>query len=374
MAGTFTASGHKTDYVFITLAALLVVLGLVFLSSASSAKGFREFNDSYYFLKHQVLYGLLPGLVLFFILARVEYQRLRVLALPSLIFCFVALLAVFIPGLGLSLGGARRWIDIGISVQTSELVKLGFLIYLAAWLETKGDDIRDWRKGFMPFVLTLGAVLALILLQPDVGTMSVVAVSAFFVYMLAGAPVTHLISLVGAGVGALWLAIKLAPYRAARLTVFLNPELDPQGIGYHINQALLAVGSGGIFGVGLGYSRQKYQYLPEVKGDSIFAVMAEEMGFIFTVLFLCLIATFLWRGLRIAARAPDAFGRYLGVGIVAWLGWQTCINMASMLNILPLTGVPFPLVSYGGTALVTSLAALGILVSISKQARGASTS
>ncbi len=361
---------NRADYVFIALTGLLVVLGLIFLSSASSALGFNKFHDSYYYLKHQVLYGLLPGLVAFFILARVDYQKLRVLALPALVGSLILLVAVFIPGIGLELGGARRWINLGMSIQPSELVKLGFLIYLAAWLESKGEDIRDFKKCLLPFVGTLGAVLGLILLQPDIGTMSVVAVSAFFVYLAAGAPVIHLTSLVGAGLGALWLAIKLAPYRAARFTVFLNPELDPQGIGYHINQALLAVGSGGWFGLGLGYSRQKYQYLPEVTGDSIFAVMAEELGFVIILLFLFLVATWLWRGLRLAAQAPDAFGRYLGVGIMVWLGWQTCVNIASMLNILPLTGVPLPLVSYGGTALITTLAALGIMVSISKQARG----
>jgi cell division protein FtsW len=351
------------------LTAALVVVGLILLSSASSVVSFQKFGDSYYYLMHQIWFGLAPGVVLYLILSKVNYQRLKPWAPLALALSVVLLLLVFIPGVGFAHGGARRWLNFGGFVfQPSEVVKLSLLIYLAAWLEARGEEnLRRWNTGFWPFVLTVGLVLGLITLQPDLGTMSVVAVSVFCTYLVAGAGWGQALTLGGGGLLAMWVVVKYFSHSARRLTVFLNPELDPQGIGYHINQALLAVGSGGWFGLGLGYSRQKYQYLPEVTGDSVFAVVAEELGFLFTMLFLALIGAFWWRGFSIARRAPDAFGRYLACGIMVWLGWQSCLNVASMLGLLPLTGVPLPFVSYGGTALVTALAALGIVTNISRQ-------
>lgn len=359
------------DYVWLSLAGVLVVLGLVFLTSASSVVGYQKFGDSYYYLKRQLLYGLLPGLAAFSFFSRWNYQNLKKLALPALLGSVGLLLAVFIPGLGFEYGGATRWIHLGaFSFQPSELVKLTFLIYLASWLDGKGvDNIKDFKKGLLPFILVLGAVLALMLAQNDLGTASVIGVSAVMTFFVAGANWIHLGLLGALGMSALWLVITKVGYRARRLAVFLQPSLDPQGIGYHINQALLAVGSGGIFGVGLGYSRQKYQYLPEVTGDSIFAVISEELGFVFTTIFITILIMFFWRGFKIARFASDDFGRYLAVGILSWLAWQTGINMASMLNILPLTGVPLPLVSAGGTALMTALAAIGILTNISRSGK-----
>ncbi len=359
----------RPDYVFIGLAAVLVLSGLLLLSSASSAVAFQKFNDSYYYLKHQVVYGLLPGLVFFLILSKLNYQRLKPWAPLALVLSLALLLIVFVPGLSFTHGGARRWIALGSFVfQPSEVVKLTVLVYLAAWLEARGQEgLRVWSSGFWPFVFTIGLILGLIILQPDLGTMSVLAVSVFCTYLVAGAGASQLLTLVLSGGVGMWLVVKFFSHSARRLTVFLNSELDPQGIGYHINQALLGIGSGGWLGVGLGYSRQKYQYLPEVTGDSIFAVVAEELGFIFTLLFLVLLVAFLTRGFRIARLAPDAFGRYLACGIMAWLGWQTCLNVASMVGLLPLTGVPLPFVSYGGTALVTTLAGLGLMSSISRQ-------
>jgi len=363
-------SAIKPDYIFLGLSLTLVVLGLIFLASASSVLGWQKFQDSYYFLKHQIFYGLLPGLVFFSFFCFWPYQKLKNFALPALIFCFAALAAVFIPGLGFKFGGASRWLHFGsFIVQPSEFVKLAFLIYLAAWLESKGELIKDFKAGFLPFTVTIGALLGLIVLQPDIGTATVIAASAMAAFFVAGARWRHLASLAVLGSGLFWLLIKIAPYRAARLMVFLRPELQPQGIGYHINQALLAVGSGGWFGLGLGYSRQKYQYLPEVTGDSIFAVIAEEIGFIFTTLFILIIAAWFVRAFKIVRFAPDDFGRILGTGIIVWLAWQMCVNIASMLGLLPLTGVPLPFVSAGGTALVTALSATGILVNMSRQVK-----
>lgn len=358
----------KPDYVFIGLTVVVVLLGLLFLSSASSVIGFQRFGDSYYFLKHQLVKGLIPGIAVFWFFSLWPYQKLKIFALPALIFSIVVLVAVFLPVIGSGFKGASRWLDLGpFVVQPSEFVKLAFIVYLAAWLENKGNDIKGLKTGLVPFILSVGLVLGLIVLQPDIGTMSVIAVSSAAAFFVAGANIMHLVGLGGLGLGLVWLLIKVAPYRAARFTVFLHPELDPQGIGYHINQALLAIGSGGWLGLGLGYSRQKHQYLPEVAGDSIFAIIAEELGFIFTTIFILIMAAWFTRAFKIIRYAPDRFGKILGTGIIAWLAWQMCINIASMLSILPLTGVPLPFVSYGGTSLVTALAATGILVNMSRQ-------
>ncbi|OHA54727.1 MAG: hypothetical protein A2429_01075 [Candidatus Veblenbacteria bacterium RIFOXYC1_FULL_42_9] len=352
------------------LTVILLALGLLFLSSASSVVGFQRFGDSYYFIKHQLIYGIVPGVVLFYFFSIWPYQKLKALAIPAIIFCVVVLVAVFLPGIGFSYGGARRWLHFGsFVVQPSEFVKLAFLIYLAAWLESKGELVRDFKAGLIPFALTAVIVIGLVILQPDFGTTTVIVVSSVLAFFVAGARFGHILTLAGVGGALMWLLIKIAPYRAARLTVFLHPELDPQGIGYHVNQALLAVGSGGLFGLGLGYSRQKHLYLPEVTGDSIFAIIAEEMGFVFTTLFILVVAAWFVRVFRIVRYAPDMFGKILGAGIIGWLGWQMSINIASMLGMLPLTGVPLPFVSAGGTALATALAAVGILTNMSRQVK-----
>lgn len=362
---------HKPDYVFLALAALITVLGLTFLTSASSVVALENYGDTYFYLKHQLLNGLLPGTILLLVFARLPYQRLRALALPCLGLSILLLGLVFVPGLGVGSGGATRWLNLGgIVVQPSEFVKLMYLVYLAAWLESRGiEKLRSISQGVLPFVLTTGAIGALVVLQPDLGTSTVIAASAFATYLVAGGNLAHLAALGGLGVGSGLVIINTLSHSVDRIKVFLHPELDPQNIGYHVSQALLAIGSGGFLGQGLGYSRQKYQYLPEVTGDSIFAIVAEELGFLFTLLFLLIVGVFLFRGFRIAQRASDDFGRYLATGIIVWLGWQTCINIASMMTLLPLTGVPLPFVSYGGSALTTALAAIGILVNISRQSR-----
>lgn len=362
---------HHPDYAFLAAAALLVLLGFVFLASASSVVALQKMGDSYYYVKRQLLYGLAPGLLLFFVFAHLPYQKLRRLGLVALVGSLVTLGLVFAPYLGYGFGGAHRWLRLGpLLVQPSEFVKLAFLVYLAAWLESRGvERRRSFWGGLVPFALTAGLVIGLVVLQPDLGTASVLAVAAFATYFVAGGNLAHLTLLAGVGGVAGWFIIQSLSHSVRRLTVFLHPELDPQGIGYHINQALLAVGSGGFFGEGLGYSRQKYEYLPQVTGDSIFAIVAEELGFLFTSLVLALMSFFYVRGFRIAKHAPDEFGRYLATGILVWFAWQTCINIASMLGLLPLTGVPLPFVSYGGSALTTLLASLGILTNISRQAK-----
>lgn len=362
----------STDYLLLLIVGTIVCFGLVMLLSASAPSGYAEFADSYYFVKHQVIFGLLPGIGALIAFSRIPYTFWRKHAWNLLILSIALLVLVFIPGLSAGIGTAHSWISVGgvFSLQPSEIVKLTFLFYLAAWLAQRDrHSVRDVHGGFLPFVGVLGTIILLLILQPDTGTMAIIAAMSLVVYFVAGAPVGYIAGLIAAGVTGLVLLIATSPYRAERLTTFLHPELDPQGIGYHINQALLAIGSGGLFGLGYGHSRQKFQYLPEVAGDSIFAIISEEMGFFVAALTVGLFLLLLWRLLSIAHRAPDNFAKYTVVGIAAWLVIQAFVNIGSMVALMPITGVPLPFVSYGGTSLAISLAAIGVVLNVSKHVK-----
>lgn len=364
------AQPKKVDYLLLSYFAMLLLFGLVMLASASSPVGHEKFNDGYFFIKRQLLLGVLPGLVLFFFFAKWPYQNLRKISLLFFIGAIFLLLLVFIPGVGQAFGTVNRsWITLwGFSFQPAEFAKLGLIIYLAALLVGKGRELADFKNGFL-IVLGVGLIpLVLVALQPDIGTLSILFAILFGMLLAGGAMWKHLLSLLAAGLGAFVLMIAVAPYRVARLTTFLHPELDPQGIGYHINQAFLAIGSGGFWGRGFGHSLQKFQYLPEVVADSIYAVIAEEMGFLFAfglVVLLFLIAS---RGIMLAKRAPDQFSRLLVSGIIIWFTAQSFLNIGAMVGILPLTGVPLPFVSHGGSALAIAMGAVGILINVSKHA------
>ncbi len=361
---------RRPDYVFLGLTGALLLLGFVLLTSASGPVAIQKFGDAYWYVKHQALFGLLPGALLFYAASRIDYRFWRTHAGWLFAGSLLLLVLVLIPGVSARWGSSHSWINIGgLSVQPVEFVKLTLIIFLAGWFEAAGDrGIAAPAAGLLPFLAATGAAALLIVLQPDLGSLLIVAAAAATVYFAAGAPWLHLAALGGAGGAALWLLIKTAPYRTARLMTFLHPELDPQGIGYHINQAFLAIGSGGWIGLGLGHSRQKYLYLPEAVGDSIFAVTAEELGFVVTLAVLALFTAFFWRVLKIAAEAPDDFGRLTAAGIAGWIFFQTLFNVGSMVGIMPITGLPLPFVSYGGTALMVLLGAAGILANISSQA------
>jgi cell division protein FtsW len=282
------------------------------------------------------------------------------------------LVIVFIPGIGSEFGTSHSWINVfGLfSIQPAEIVKLTFLFYLAAWLEKRGvHGVKNFRSGFIPFFSVLCAISLLIIAQPDIGTLSIIGAIALSVYFAAGASLAHIGILILGGLAAFGLLIATAPYRAARFTTFLYPELDPQGVGYHINQALLAIGSGGFFGLGYGHSIQKFEYLPEVASDSIFAVFAEEMGFVFAVLLVLGFLWFFYRALKVAQSSPDAFGKYIVIGIASWIAIQAFVNIGSMVCLMPMTGVPLPFVSYGGTSLAINLAAIGVVLNVSRYAK-----
>ncbi|TAN57705.1 putative lipid II flippase FtsW [Patescibacteria group bacterium] len=363
---------NKPDYKFLGIFGAIVLIGLAVLASASAVEGVERFDDGYYFLKHQLVNGVLPGIVLFFIFSKVDYHLIKKVAPIALGITVFFLVLVLIPGIGVSFGGARRWINVfGLfNFQPSEIIKISFLVYLASWLSAKQSEIKKTKDIFITFVFSLGIVSMLLLMEPDLGTLSVIIAFSFVMYFVAGGKLAHIGIFLGIMAIGLTLMILIEPYRFDRFSVFLHPELDPKGIGYHVNQAMMAVGSGGILGLGYGHSRQKYNFLPEVTSDSIFAIMAEELGLIVIIGILFLFLNFLLRGINIARSAHDDFGKLLGVGIVAWIGYQTLAHIGANIALVPLTGVPMPFFSYGGTALASLFAAIGIMANVSKNGRG----
>jgi len=271
------------------------------------------------------------------------------------------LVAVFVPGMGVRALGAHRWLNFGFFIlQPAELAKLVLIIYLSAWFS------KVEKGKLIAFLLLLGIIIGLVIIEPDLGTAIIILSIALILYFLSGAPFIQFLLLFPILlIGVSGLAI-IAPYRFRRLTTFFNPESDPLGASYQIRQVLFALGSGGWFGVGIGKSRQKYQYLPEANTDSIFAIIGEEVGFIGAIFVVVSFLFLVWRGFKIAKGAADPFGKLLALGISSWVGIQTIINLAAMVALLPLTGVPLPLVSYGGSSLIILLSAFGILLNISK--------
>lgn len=357
----------KPDYILVGAITVILLIGLAALFSASVAESYKEFGNIYSYFWHQLIYGVGVGLVFALVAYKISYKKWKTYALPFLLIAIFFLLLALIPSFSLEIGGARRWIHIGgFSFQPSEFVKLGFVIYLAAWFEARRAIMRRWNEGFIPFLITVGVLGFLIILQPDIGTLGIISITAAFMYFIAGASVGQMSAIVSIGLGLLFLLAKAAPYRAERFVTFFNNSVDPLGISYQINQALLAIGSGGIFGLGLGKGVQKYSFLPEPMKDSVFAVWLEEAGFVGGFILIAAFLVLGIRGLKIAKNSPDKFGRYLAVGITCWLISQAFVNIGSMLGLLPLTGIPLPLVSYGGSATVVSLAGLGILLNISK--------
>ncbi|MEX2007837.1 MAG: putative lipid II flippase FtsW [Candidatus Levyibacteriota bacterium] len=353
----------RLDIILILCVVFLTFFGLLMIYDASSFVAFRDFGDKYHYLKGQLFWAV-AGISLMAAFSFFDYHRLHNLSLPLILVALIMLILVFIPGVGLNLLGARRWIDLKIFLlQPAEFVKLSLAIYLAAWFSKK-------EKGrILPFSLLVVLLLFLVILQPDMGTSVVILVEALAIFFLSGGNVFYFLSSIPI-LGALGLLlIKISPYRAERLATFLNPNQDIQSSSYHVKQILIALGNGGVFGVGLGNSLQKYAYLPENTTDSIFAIIAEELGFLGSAILIGVFAVVVWRGFKIAAGAPDNFGRLLAGGITTFLGAQMIINLGAQTVLLPLTGIPLPFISYGGSALIVDLCAVGILLNIARQSR-----
>ncbi len=362
---------QKTDSVLLFAIFTLLLFGLAMIASAGIFYSQTRFGDQYYFLKRQFFYGVLPGLLVFYVFQKIDYHKWKKFSIPFFLATLVCLILVFVPGIGIKLYGASRWINLGpISFQPAEMAKLAIIFYLAAWFENKGTrKIRDIFEGLIPFLAIVALVGFLIIKQPNLGTLGVIVLIALSMFFSSGAKLSHFLFLAAAGAIGLLALVKTASYRLSRFLVFLNPDLDPRGIGYQINQALLAIGLGGIWGIGLGHSRQKYNYLPEPVGDSIFAIVGEELGLIGAISVIILFLILAFRGLGIAQKAPDEFGKLLAVGITSWIVLQAFVNVAAISGLVPLTGVPLPFLSYGGTSIIFLLAGAGVLANISKQVR-----
>jgi len=336
----------------------LTIFGILMVYDASIIEAYQQFGDKLHFARLQLMWGL-AGLSLMVVVSFIHHQIYQKFALPLFLLTLFFLVLVLIPGIGSKVQGARRWFPLGpVGFQPSELAKITVTIYLSSLLAK--------RQQIIPFIIVLSLTLGLIMFEPDLGTAVIIATIAILLYFLSGAPLTAIIitGIVAAVIGT--MLIFSSPYRTARLKTYLDPTSDPLGASYHIRQILIALGSGGLFGQGIGRSRQKYQYLPEATTDSIFAIVGEELGFLGAFALIGLFTIIIWRGFLIASSSNNKFSQLLASGITGWFAFQVIINLSAMVSLLPLTGVPLPFISYGGSSLITSLSGIGILLNISK--------
>jgi cell division protein FtsW len=358
----------RPDLWLLGVVALLGSVGVVMVYSASAIVAADRFQDPALFLKKQLFWALLGSVALLAAL-RVDYRRLEGLGWPLLIGVAVLLVAVLLPPLAQPINGTRRWLRLGpVSLQPAELAKLVLVIYLAAFLTRRRDVLADARRGLLPPLAVAGALAALVLAQPDLGNSLTLVAVTFALLYLAGSRTRHLLMVVGAALPLLGAAIWLAPYRLRRVSMFLDPWSDPRGGGFQIIQSWLALGSGGLTGRGIGESRQKLFYLPEAHTDFIFAIVGEELGFLGAAGIIAAFAVLVWRGLRIGLRAPDAFGAYLALGLTLLIATETLVNLGVVTGLLPTKGLPLPFISFGGSALLTTMLATGLLLNVSQHA------
>ncbi|TSD02512.1 MAG: Stage V sporulation protein E Required for spore cortex synthesi [Parcubacteria group bacterium Athens0714_24] len=336
---------ERADNIFLGTVIILALAGFIILSSASMGL-LSSSNGSYYkTLIQQFLFGIVGGGILLLITSHINYKMWQKFSLPFFIFTFLLTLLVFVPGIGFSHGGATRWINIGsFSFHPSELLKFGFVVYLCSWLASKKTQIKSFKSGLVPFLIMTALVAAVLIKEPDVGTLGVIAITSMIIFFIAGGKLSHIALIILFGALLLYILVLIEPYRMNRVITFFNPSFDPKG----------------------GMSVQKFNYLPEPIGDSIFSVFSEEFGFVGAVALLGILLFFLYRGFSIALKAPDDFSRLLGAGIVILIITESLVNIAAMLGILPLTGIPLIFVSKGGSAMAVALAEVGVLLNISK--------
>ncbi len=358
---------HTFDRTLLILVILLVTIGFFIFSSASLGLLARNGASFTSVATSQFFFGIIGGSIALFITSTIHYRVWRQYAFYIFLFSVILTLAVFIPGLGFAHGGARRWIDLGFfSFQPAEVLKIGFTIYMATWLSGMKQHLHSFLHGTLPFIALLGGVGIPMLLQPDTDTYMIMAAAAMAMFIAAGGRIRDVILMFLVAVLLMTTLAFTRPYIMDRIQTFFDPSLDPQGAGYQIKQSLIAVGSGSIIGRGFGQSIQKFEYLPEPIGDSIFAVYSEEFGFIGSTFLILLFLAFTFRGYRIATHAPDPFSMLLVIGLITLITTQAFLNIAAMLSLAPLSGLPLPFISHGGTALFVTLAAIGIVINISK--------
>lgn len=353
------------DFVLFMTTLVLVGIGLIMVFSSSAVTASVQYNDAYHFFKKQLLWALV-SIVAMIVVMKINYMRLKDFALPLLFIAVVCLVLVITP-LGTELKGSSRWIIIGpFNFSPSELAKLGVIMFIARSMDNNIDKIKSFRQGVLPYIIILALICALIMVQPDLGTSVTIAGTVFFLLMVAGARWSHLSMIAGAGIAAIVGAIVVAPYRMERMIAFINPWKYAGDEGFQIIQSLYALGSGGLFGMGLGRSRQKFFYLPEQHTDFIFAILGEELGFIGAFVVLLLFVLFAWRGFRIAINAPDNFGSILASGLTVMVVLQAAINIGVVSGVMPVTGITLPFISYGGSSLLFTMTSVGLLLNISR--------
>lgn len=372
---------HFNYYLFF-LVCFLVVFGIFFLATLSALSSLRQFNTTNYYLMHQIMFGLLPGIIAGFLAYKIPLHYLKKIA-PILLFLnFAALLLVFAPFVGSKFWGAQRWISIGkITFQPSEFLKITAVLYLSAWIASKFSENRqkgwmsvakkiyyDAIQLFLPFVIFLSAVSIILYFQPDISTLGIIGLTLIFVYFSSGTPLWHTALIISGGVSLLIYLVTTEPYRFDRWLVFLHPGADPLGKGLQLNQSLMAIGSGGFFGKGLGMSVQKFGFLPQAMSDSVFAIFAEETGIFGSLILVFLFVLFLCLGSKIAKSSTDKFAKFTALGITFWITFQAFINISSVAGLFPLSGIPLPFFSYGGSHLINELIGVGLLLNISKNA------
>jgi len=347
---------------------LLVCIGLIMIFSASAVTSEIKFHDAFYFLKKQLMWSVI-GVTVMLVVMRMNYQKLRELAVPGMIFALLCLVAVLMPGIGMDIKGSVRQINLGFTSFTpSELTKLCTVFFLASSLSVNLDKLKSFSRGLLPYLALIGVICGLIMLQPDLGTTFTIAITAYLLLAMAGARASHLSLLALVGAVVIGLAIYLEPYRMVRFIAFWNPWKYASDHGFQTIQSLYAIGSGGLFGMGLGQSRQKFFYLPEQHTDFIFAILGEELGYLGVIVVLTLFFIFAWRGFRVALKAPDVFGSLLAAGITAMITAQAAVNLGVVSGSLPVTGIPLPFISFGGSSLIFTLAGIGLLLNISRYA------
>jgi cell division protein FtsW len=364
------------DFILLGAVATAVILGVLILSSASALLSQSKYQDSYYLIRHQLLLGIIPGLIAAAIAYKFPIDFLRKGAIFFLLTSVVLLLMIFVPHIGFSSGGAQRWVHLGFAtVQPSEILKPIFIIYLASWLASRISRAAGRRNAkpesefgntLWAFLVLVGFIGFLLIKQPDLSTFGIVALTAFAMYFFADTPLKHTFFMIAVGGAILLALVYFEPYRLERFSSWMSPASDPLGKSFQANQALILSGSGSLFGEGFGSSSSKSSMLPEMIGDSVFAPYAQEVGFAGCILLVAIFAVFAWRGFRVARLSGDKFEYLVACGITVWITLQALINMSSTLRLIPLSGVPLPFISYGGTAVAMELAAVGLLLNISR--------
>jgi len=358
----------QLDYLILFIVIGLIALGLIVLASASSDVAKSKLDDASYYLSHQIIYGFLLGLVGFIFTLYFPYQKYKKASMVLMILGIISLVLVFVPGIGLNLKGATRWLQFGpITVQPAEIIKIVLIIYLAAIFSSErvGREGDLWKR-FVPFAIVLGLVSVLLLLERSTSSVAIIGGAAIAIYFASGAKKRYLFYFLGAGILGLALLIMVSPYRFQRVQTFFAPSADSSGAGYQVERAKISIGSGGFFGVGYGNSLSK-RYLPEPFGDSIFAVIAEEFGFVGAISVITAFAFLVIRGYLDAKKSRDPFGKLILVGFSTVIAIQAFMHMAAISGIIPLTGVPLPFISYGGTALAIFMTMIGIMLNISRK-------